>query len=199
MVIEVPKGSSGRTATAGGKNVSAENIQPAGREVMTTFAKSASNAVKRFPELKGNPYVNLHEINQADIKTPGVLAYYGIDSKSIVVGNKTIDYQDQSDFHPAGTGNLEGVVAHELGHALSYHQLPGFRDVEKTVRIAHAKYNRQTDGKLTRAEFMREISVNAAESTHETFAEAFADWSVNGIKASKASLAVMSSWRMSKH
>jgi hypothetical protein len=187
-------GGSSEKAAGKSKPVTYDNMELAGREVMESFAKAAANATERIPELKGNPYVNLEEIDQADIKTPGVLAFYGTESRKIVVGNKTLNYDSQSEFHPEGTGNLDGVVAHELGHALSYHKLPGFRNVDEVLHIAHGRYNRENKENLTRAEFMRKISAYAAEDAHEAFAEAFSDWTINGINASKASLAMMGAW-----
>ena len=177
------------------KPVKVKNITLADREVMHEVAKAAAYATEHFPELEGNPYVNLQEVNQADIVTPGVLAYYGTENKNIVIGNKTLNYESQSDFHPPGTGNLSGVVAHELGHALSYHKLPGFRDVETVLHMAHARYNRENGEKLSRGEFMGKISRYAKKDAHEAFAEAFSDWAVNGVNAQKASLDVIRSWK----
>ena len=92
-------------------------------------------------------------------------------------------------------GNLSGVVAHELGHALSYRKLPGFRDVETVLHMAHARYNRENKEKLSCGEFMGKISRYAKKDAHEAFAEAFSDWAVNGVNAQKASLDVIRSWK----
>jgi len=190
----MPKGASGRSfhSTAGG-NVEAEYLQLAGPRVMRAAATVLDSITSKAPELK--PFLNLLELNQADIRTQGVLAFYDTFNRNVVIGNKMVD-----GYTPADNGHLvvpsfEGTVAHEIGHALSYHKQDGFRSVEKAIDIAYKQYNRGNANKLSRSDFIGTISRYAGASPHEAFAEAFADWSVNGANANRASTMIVKYWR----
>jgi len=188
----MPKGSSGTQYGSIGSPVSYKNMELAGHAVMSIAAKVIENTIARLPSLK--PFLNLTEFNQADIDTKGVLGFYDTVNKNIVIGNFTVSKWVGNSKSGLAVPTLQGIVAHEIGHGLSYHAQQGFRDVERILSIARSRYNRGNPVKLSATDFAKTISRYASSGSHETFAEAFADWSVNGIHAKAASLAIIRAW-----
>ena len=185
---------SGRTSE--GKVVVVENLRNAGRQVMGTAANILSQTTKTFPTLQ--PYLNLMQFQEANIKTSGILGYYvaeGENRGSVVIGNRALRNIDKKSGYLVSS-TLKGVVTHEIGHALSYRNQTGFRTAERTLTTALAKYNRQNNTKLNMQQFTATISEYAQLSPHEAFAEAFTDFTLNGKDASTASIAIIESWKI---
>jgi hypothetical protein len=167
-------------------------MQLAGRKVMQEAATTLQNATDKIPEI--SPFLNLIEFNQADIQTQGVLGFYSTESRNIVIGNRAVEYVNSGKSSIA-VPTTEGVVAHEIGHALSYHQQSGFRSTGQAVAVAYERYNQRRSRKSSIEQFVGTISPYAKTDSHEAFAEAFADWSVNGTRAKTASRLIVSSWQ----
>ena len=158
---------------------------------MGEAAKVFETVLRRMPGLQ--PFLNLLELNQADITTSGVLGFYDTLARNVVIGNRALNWTGSGDHVVVPT--FAGVVAHEIGHALSYHSQPGFRPVEQALQIARMRYNKGRTQKLGEGSFARTISAYAATGPHEAFAEAFADWTINGMRAKSASLHIINQWR----
>ena len=138
--------------------------------------------------------MNLFEFNQAKINTRGVLGFYSPGNKNVVIGDAAMNLTGRQ----RGTlavPTTHGVIAHEIGHALSFHTQKGYRDVERAIRIAHQQFNRRNSNKLSRSDFVGSISNYSRQSPHETFAEAFADVRVNGAGAARASQLIVKYWK----
>jgi len=191
----MPKGGSGADTYTGavGGPVNATGMMLAGHAVMNAAAVVIENAAARLPELE--PFLNMIEFNQADISTRGVLGFYDTVGQNAVIGNRTVSTWKGTEDSGLAVPTWQGVVVHEVGHGLSYHVQPGFRPVENAMRIARASYNRGRAEKLGEGSFAGAISRYARSGPHEAFAEAFSDWSINGINANPVSRAIIKAWK----
>ena len=194
----MPKGASGTETYSGVSGpVDAREMRLAEQRVMGIAANVLENVIDRIPEIQ--PFLNLMEFNEADITTPGVLGFYqtpsvGGETSRIVIGERALSMSAGQRGHLA-VPTLDGVIAHEIGHALSFHTQPGFRSVDRAINIAHQRHNRGNPDKSNKGDFVRSISNYAGSSAHEAFAEAFADWTVNGTNAARASQLIIRSWQ----
>ena len=198
----------------GGGNTSSVNVKSTDSLVSAhasanpTARKYADEALEVFQQVNDEYGAVVEDIQIATLQGKGsksVLAYY--DSNDNIAVNShyfnermATSYAKsvQSGFHPSN-GNktaMQAVVAHELGHKLTYDigtklGQSGWGNFDAVAdRIVREASGAKTKKALSA--FRKKISGYGAKSNAEAIAEAFSDVYCNGKKASSASRSIVS-------
>jgi hypothetical protein len=199
----MPKGSSGKENKGnddmkGDKpdNISIKNKKQARGRLVTVFTQLKIDAVKLFPEMQGQVYDNLVNLNTGSFNSSDVLGAYEPGARGITIANKVLKNRDQLKGWTQGN-SLQHVLAHEMGHAFTKMPAKGHKGFMQAFDAAYAEHIKGIKkGKVPSSkEFARSISEYATTAKSEAFAEAFSDYLVNGKKAKPASRLIMKHWK----
>ena len=202
-MIDVPKSSSGKESIGEGSSAPAiiKNEALASRQTMLAASKVLEKVAQDYPEIQ--PYLNLMQFSEATmLGAAGVYTYSTSDNSSdrIIINRTVLGRPGSNTRGGTVSSTLEGITAHEIGHAISIKTQASYKDTKSAVQAAHRQYNRSVSKgeRLTEAGFARTISTYAATNYHEAFAEAFTDVYINGNNASRASKLTIRNWRKGK-
>jgi len=181
------------------KDYTVHNQKAVSEEVSRKVDEIIEKASERFPELATieKPRLVQGELTKIDGSDTTVVAFYNKEKHTIVFSNRGL--AGEVDLYFTAVPNVDGLIAHETAHALNGKRLSEYRTSFETVESAHRKYKYEQDKAgqswYDTLSWTADISDYARENNNEAFAEAFADWLINGENANSVSIAIMDEWK----